>query len=81
MKFGLLLMAMENITEFPLINSSRNLKVFTSYWSMSPHDQTGIKLSDEKICALIKDAGYKIINPNHHKLNAKLGLYCTALSA
>ncbi len=58
MKFGSLLMLMANVSEFPLINSSKNLKIFTSYWSMRPHDNTGIVFSDEKICEMVKKAGY-----------------------
>ena len=51
-------MLMANVSEFPLINSSKNLKIFTSYWSMRPHDNTGIVFSDEKICEMVKKAGY-----------------------
>ena len=36
----------------------RSLKVYTSLWSMRPHDATGEIMALDKICALVADAGY-----------------------
>ncbi|MDE2788885.1 MAG: sugar phosphate isomerase/epimerase [Paracoccaceae bacterium] len=36
----------------------RQLKIFTSLWAMQPHDQTGIRLSHEKVCERVAGAGY-----------------------
>jgi len=37
---------------------SRQLKVYTSLWAMMPHDESGITLSYEEICAKVAEAGY-----------------------
>ena len=37
---------------------SRQLKIYTSLWAMMPHDDQGITLSYEEICAKIAEAGY-----------------------
>ena len=34
------------------------LKVYTSLWAMMPHDQSGVTLSYEEICAKVAAAGY-----------------------
>lgn len=34
------------------------LKTYTSLWAMMPHDQEGITLSYEEICAMVAEAGY-----------------------
>ena len=37
---------------------SRQLKIYTSLWAMMPHDDQGITLSYEEICAKVAEAGY-----------------------
>ncbi|MCY3726555.1 MAG: sugar phosphate isomerase/epimerase [Rhodobacteraceae bacterium] len=37
---------------------SRTLKVYTSLWSMRPHDNTGEVLELDQICAKVAEAGY-----------------------
>lgn len=36
----------------------RNLKVFQSLWSMQPHDQSGEMLAYDRVCGMVRDAGY-----------------------
>jgi len=36
----------------------RQLKVFQSLWSMQPHDQSGEMLSHDRVCGMVRDAGY-----------------------
>ncbi len=36
----------------------RQLKVYTSLWAMQPHDQTGIKLPFDQVCAMVAEAGF-----------------------
>ena len=36
----------------------RQLKFYTSLWAMQPHDQTGVKLSYDEVCAMVAQAGY-----------------------
>ena len=36
----------------------RQLKTYTSLWSMQPHDQTGVKLPYEQVCEMVAEAGY-----------------------
>ena len=36
----------------------RRLKVYTSLWAMQPHDQTGVKLPLDQVCAMVAGAGY-----------------------
>ena len=38
--------------------NGQNLQIFTSLWSMKPHDNTGKILSHEDICLKVKDAGF-----------------------
>ena len=37
---------------------AKQLKTYTSLWTMMPHDQQGITLSYEEICEKVADAGY-----------------------
>ncbi len=37
---------------------TRNLKVFQSLWSMQPHDQTGDLLPYDRVCGMVRDAGF-----------------------
>ena len=37
----------------------RRLEVYTSLWAMQPHDQTGVKLPHEQVCAMVAEAGFK----------------------
>ncbi|KMW60347.1 hypothetical protein AIOL_000500 [Candidatus Rhodobacter oscarellae] len=37
---------------------SRDLKVFQSLWAMQPHDQTGVSLPYDRICGMVRDAGF-----------------------
>ncbi len=37
---------------------SRELKIYTSLWAMMPHDDSGITLPYDEICAMVSDAGY-----------------------
>ncbi|MEM7270025.1 MAG: sugar phosphate isomerase/epimerase [Pseudomonadota bacterium] len=37
----------------------RELHVYQSLWAMQPHDQTGVKLPLDEVCARVADAGYK----------------------
>ena len=37
---------------------ARQLKVYTSLWSMMPHDDTGVILPYEDICRMVAEAGY-----------------------
>jgi len=36
----------------------RQLKTFQSLWSMQPHDQTGEILPYDRVCGMVRDAGY-----------------------
>ena len=36
----------------------RRLRVYTSLWAMQPHDQTGVKLPLDQVCAMVAGAGY-----------------------
>ncbi len=36
----------------------RRLKFYTSLWAMQPHDQTGVKLPFDQVCAMVAGAGY-----------------------
>ncbi|WP_342077963.1 sugar phosphate isomerase/epimerase [Yoonia sp. SS1-5] len=36
----------------------RQLKIYTSLWAMQPHDQTGIKLPYDQVCAMVAQAGF-----------------------
>ena len=35
------------------------LHVYTSLWAMQPHDQTGVKLPLDEVCAMVAGAGYR----------------------
>ena len=37
---------------------SPKLKTYTSLWTMRPHDDSGVILSHEEICAMVAEAGY-----------------------
>ena len=41
-----------------MTKNGQNLKIFTSLWSMKPHDDTGKILSHEDICFKVKDAEF-----------------------
>ena len=34
------------------------LKVFTSLWTMQPHDQSGEILPYDRVCGMVAEAGY-----------------------
>ena len=36
----------------------RRLQVYTSLWAMQPHDQTGVKLPYDQVCAMVAEAGF-----------------------
>lgn len=36
----------------------RRLQVYTSLWAMQPHDQTGVKLPFDEVCAMVAGAGF-----------------------
>ena len=36
----------------------KQLKVFQSLWAMQPHDQTGELLPYDRVCGMVRDAGY-----------------------
>ena len=38
--------------------NKQRLQIYTSLWSMKPHDNTGNILSHEDICLKVKDAGF-----------------------
>ena len=38
--------------------NKQRLQIYTSLWSMKPHDNTGNILSHEDICIKVKDAGF-----------------------
>ena len=37
---------------------TRRLQVFQSLWAMQPHDQTGEMLPLDRVCGMVRDAGF-----------------------
>lgn len=37
---------------------TRELKVFQSLWAMQPHDQSGTRLPYDRVCGMVRDAGF-----------------------